>query len=168
MRLDNILIEMSQAKSGDHDFNSSQLDLEIPKAILSQLNNQWIRNHNGNHCYIFSENGEYYYLAIELGNDVKIIGYVRLEKFNLKGYNNTYQVTESEISKKYRGKGYAKLLYEQLLRRKNMTLVSDYSQFDGVRNVWSSLSKKYGVDVYDDNKNKVLLVLKENSFLENL
>lgn len=67
------------------------------------------------------------------------------------GYHNVLQTSEVQTDYNYRNEGFASSLYLSLIEAGN-TLISDYSQFDGARNLWRSIGKTSGIklDVYDD------------------
>lgn len=72
------------------------------------------------------------------------------------GYNNVLQTSEVQTEYDSRTQGYASSLYLSLIEAGN-TLISDYSQFDGARNLWRSIGNtpKINLDVYDDIDNVV-------------
>jgi hypothetical protein len=67
------------------------------------------------------------------------------------GYKNVLQTSEVQTDYDSRNEGYASSLYLSLIEAGN-TLISDYSQFDGARNLWRSISSTNNIklDVYDD------------------
>ena len=68
------------------------------------------------------------------------------------GYKNVLQTSEVKTnSVSVYGAGYASSLYLSLIEVGN-TLISDYSQFDGARNLWRTIGNtpKIKLDVYDD------------------
>ena len=90
---------------------------------------------------------------IEGGKTFQIISelylstYKDIDKF---GYKNVVQTSEVGTVKEYRGKGFATSLYLTLIEN-GFTLISDYYQFDGARNLWSGL-QGYGIklDLFDE------------------
>jgi len=71
------------------------------------------------------------------------------------GYKNVLQTSEVGTVQEFRDRGYASSLYLTLLDHGN-TLISDYYQYDGARNLWKGL-QGYGIklDIFDEYENAI-------------
>jgi hypothetical protein len=72
--------------------------------------------------------------------------YRDIEKF---GYTNIIQSSEIFTLKTERGRGYGASLYYSLVMN-GYTIISDWNQFDGARNLWKKLQNYVVLDVYNE------------------
>lgn len=78
--------------------------------------------------------------------------YKDINKF---GYKNVLQTSEVGVKKEYRGAGIGTSLYLSLINA-GYTLISDYNQFDGARNLWRGLQGyKIKLDVFDEVEDEI-------------
>lgn len=78
--------------------------------------------------------------------------YIENKNVGCVGINKNNYITVSNINKKYRGRGYGKLLYETILKERKEINTKYNSISNDAQNVWKSLIKKYkyNTDFFND------------------
>lgn len=95
-----------------------------------------------------TEDGKSYKIVSELFLSL----YHEIDKF---GYKKVLQTSEVRTDTVFRGFGFATSLYLSLINA-GYTLISDYNQFDGARNLWKGLQGyKIKLDVFDEVEDEV-------------
>ena len=85
-------------------------------------------------------------------SELFLSSYTDIDKFD---YKNVVQTSEIRTDYSFRGSGFATSLYLSLIDA-GYTLISDYNQFDGARNLWRGL-EGYDVklDVFDEVEDEI-------------
>lgn len=150
-----IISETPDYGDGNRDFN----DYRLGKTLVSidkfndVVNSIDYKKHY-NEFYAIAENkldNNNIYLFVDVDGEWLLIGEATFNDYKIKnkgGYIK--QVDSINIHDKYRGKGLSTLLYRRLKAKNRWTIVSGNKQFDGARKIWTSLSKKDGIKLYDE------------------
>ncbi len=149
----NIISETTNKGTADGwDFNEfSSEPKEIPFEVFGN-GEYFTKNYKGDYYNIYWDGFNKWYLILDDNEKYYIIGYLKLIKYD--NLPNTMQVDGIEIHKNFRNKGLSTFLYRMIKSKKQYSIVSDYIQYTDSRKTWTSLAKKDGVKIYDEETDK--------------
>lgn len=74
----------------------------------------------------------------------RYVGYIALRKYNLPGFKNTWQISNTILDSDYRGRGLGVLMYKTILQH-GISIVADITQTPQAIGLWARLSETPGV-----------------------
>lgn len=123
------------AKDTDREFRKLKKNSKLmPRMVLGKYPARLVK---------VSPGGKSYTLFVMDQDDKQPIMY-----FELYYLGFAYIVNIARLRKKFQGQGLGKEIYASLVKDLKMTLVSDEQQSPGAKQVWTSLAKTPGINVY--------------------
>jgi len=147
-----IINEMPNKGDGE-DWNFNEFTTEPQEIPFKALSGEYFtKPYKGNYYNILWDGFSKWYLILDDDEKYYVVGYLKLIKYNK--LPNTMQVDGIEIHKNFRNKGLSTFLYRSVKSKKGYSIVSDYIQYENSRKIWTSLAKKDGVKIYDEETGK--------------